>query len=138
MFSHRQQRRRWSAWMLALWLFGLASGVAHACLPAGLPGQHGVASVASHCHPADQTDAASPVEQGTFERTNCGDFCDKASVSIPSLKSALDQLGGSVALLPAAAAFIPLPPVEPVQSWVPRREGTAAPAIRIAFLRLAL
>ena len=58
--------------------------------------------------------------------------------STPLLKSALDGLQSHVAVPLAMATVLPMPAFAPLQLWVPRRDGVPAPAIPIAFLRLAL
>lgn len=150
MFRHRQPLRRWAAFALLLWLFGVGAGVAHACLTLGLsaPGNgpdgsatrsevvHEDTAVAASagCHGAGQAHH----DDGVPGKTNCQDFCDKASVSIPPLKAALDDVLGAALLFPAVAGVVPVPALAPVQAWVPRRSGVGAPPIHIAFLRLTL
>jgi len=139
---HRQRLRRWAARVLLLWLFGVGTGVANACMvPAsgGLNGHgalhHAQASVAHH-HPAATAgahdhDAAPAV-------SNCQDFCDKASVSLPSLKAAPGDVQGQAWLVSAVPLMLAAPVFAPAQPWMPRRDGLRAPPIPIAFLRLAL
>ncbi|MDP1900360.1 MAG: hypothetical protein Q8K96_07890 [Rubrivivax sp.] len=156
MFQHRQQLRRWAARVLLLWLFGVGIGVAHACLTpslAGLGGElaamsmdvdavpHEVAAPQGAHHPgADQPGhhERADGEPASSVKSNCQDFCDKASVSIPPLKAALDDALGHGLPPMAAAAVLPVPAFQPVQWWVPRRDGVAAPPVPIAFLRLTL
>lgn len=152
MFRHRQQLRRWAARLLFLWLFGVGIGIANACLV--VPGM--VMSAPSHAWRV--ADAMAPQAQGhergmpgqaaddqsalaepdSQDQPNCVDCCDKASASTPLLKSALDGLQSHVAVPPAMATALPMPAFAPLQLWVPRRDGVPAPAIPIAFLRLAL
>lgn len=141
MFRHRQPLRRWATLVLLLWLFGVGTGVAHACLAPSLvaTGEGSEAAPAQApaidaCHGAGHLDAG---ERATG-KTNCQDFCDKASVSIPPLKAALDDVLGAALLFPAVAAVVPVPDIAPVQVGLPRRDGGWAPPIRIALLRLAL
>jgi hypothetical protein len=156
MFRHRQQLRRWAARVLFLWLFGLGVSIANACLVSGEAGPvaatvgHHVAGVearhgeASHDHaradgsalPAHSTDV--PAHHGSLSKANCQDFCDKATVSIPPLKSALDDIQSHAMTTMTAATVLPMPAFAPVQLWVPRRDGDRAPPIQVAFLRLAL
>lgn len=156
MFRHRQQLRRWAARVLLLWLFGFGAGIANACIstgpnaPAASTASHlgatieGHSDIASHDHaradggalPSNSTDA--PVHQGSLAKTNCKDFCGKAAVSIPPLKSALDDVQSHAVIATAAVTVLPMPAFAPVQLWVPRRDGVQAPPILIAFLRLAL
>jgi hypothetical protein len=156
MFRHRQQLRRWSAGVLLLWLFGLGAGFANACLTsspadtASPPGHHGaVAPVPHHDSSVDEESHHDHLamaghdgltdHHGTIAKTNCQDFCGKAAVSIPPLKATLDdaQAHALVATFFTTTA-LPVPAYEPLQLWVPRRDGVQAPPIPIAFLRLAL
>lgn len=152
MFRHRQQLRRWAARTLLVWLFGIATGVAQACLapsPMERGGQqsepaveveagHGKAAQASELHHESYPTQHAGVlgHDGSPVKSNCQDFCEKATVSIPPLKSALDKVQGH-ALPPVELAIVGLAP-EPVQLSVPRRDRGLAPPIRLAFLRLAL
>ncbi len=156
MFRHRQQLRRWAAQVLLAWLFGVGIGVAHACLSsnltqpsdpaaahatdAGMP-HHG-ATAAGVAHTLDssqaQADAGTPGEPGSAARSTCVDYCDKVSIQVPLLKSALDDAQVYALPLTAVALVVPVPALESVQLWVPRRDGVWALPIPIAFLRLAL
>jgi len=69
---------------------------------------------------------------------NCQDFCDKATVSIPQQKSALDDVHGDALPPRTASAVLAVPDLPMVQPWVPRRDGVWSPPIAITFLRLAL
>jgi hypothetical protein len=69
---------------------------------------------------------------------NCQDFCDKSAISIPPLKSALDLAQADALLLPVVAILYSVAACEPVQWWLPRRDGGLAPPITITLLRLAL
>ncbi len=146
MFRHRQQLRQWAARVLLLWLFGIAAGVANACItteratPVAAAAGH-VAEVADthhdvtahdHAHADDSTHIAS------LSKANCQDFCDKATVSIPPVKSALDDGQSHAVIAMTAMTVVPMPAFAPVQLRVPRRDGVLAPPIPIAFLRLAL
>ena len=153
MFRHRQQLRRWAARVLLLWLFGIGAGVANACIataPAAAEASHIVAVVdAQHdVVPHDHAHASStsllskgidaPTHLGNLSKANCQDFCDKATVSIPPLKSALDDVQSHAVFVMATMIVVPMPAFAPVQLRVPRRDGVQAPPISIAFLRLAL
>lgn len=139
MFRHRHQLRLWSARVLLMWLLALGAPMAHACLS---PGQDapvalaqaadGMASHQEHQHHQAQG------EQGAVAKTNCQDFCAKATVSLPSFKPALDTLQWHAVFIVAAAPAVPLPAFESAPWRVPRRDGVAAPPIHIAFLRLTL
>jgi hypothetical protein len=154
MFQHRKQLRRWAAGTLLVWLFGIATGVAQACLPPSpldLRGQrcepaveveagHGKAAMASELHHESTPPQHVGVlgHDGPPAKSNCQDFCEKTAVAIPPLKSALDNLQG-YALPPVELAMLGLVrAAEPAQLSVPRRDGGLALLIRLAFLRLAL
>ncbi len=156
MFLHRQQLRLWAARVLLLWLFGLGASIANACLTTGPTGP--VAAAASYlvteaeAHPDGAHDeqsqatggvlpphsADAQVHQGSLAKTNCQDFCGKATVSIPALKSALDDVQSHAVIATTGVTVLHMPAFAPVQLWVPRRDGVQAPPIPIAFLRLAL
>ena len=147
MFHHRSQLRRWAARVLLLWLFGIGTGVANACLGPSLadsgahPTGHPSASQATHGDTAALPSAAyeRPDREGPFGKSNCQDFCEKSTVSIPPLKSALDSVQGHALLPGAVMAILPVPAFSPDELLLPRRDGGLAPVpIRIAFLRLAL
>ena len=155
MFHHRSQLRRWAARVLLLWLFGIGTGVANACLgpsladsgahptghSTGHPTGHSSASQASHGDTAALPSAAHEHQdrEGPFGKSNCQDFCEKSTVSIPPLKSAFDIAQGHALLSGAAVVVLPVPAFSPDELLLPRRDGGLAPVpIRTAFLRLAL
>ena len=142
--------------MLLLWLFGIAAGVANACVTMDRVAPAAVATsgllavadahhdVAPHTHAgADDAglpsqDADAPCHLASLSKANCQDFCDKAAVSIPPVKSALDDVQSHAVIAVTAMTVVPMPAFAPVQLRVPRRDGVLAPPIPIAFLRLAL
>lgn len=152
MFRHRRQLDRWACRLLVLWLFGIAVGVANACVVAdramtGAP-QWSAATVAASVmsgvaagtvhQGAHQPDAGGPGDGSHAGMANCQDHCVKSSVSIPPVKAAADAAGGQ-GLAPAAVVAASLVPDAPqVQRWAPGLESGHAPPIAIAFLRLAL
>lgn len=156
MFFHRRPLRQRAACTLFLWLFGLGASMANACLTAGQTGSvaarasHLVAAVEAHgslaSHDHAQADGGAlpwpggdgQVHQGSLAKTNCQDFCDKATTSVPPLKSALDDVQSHAVIAMAAMPVLPTTAYAPVQMWVPRRDGAQAPPILITFLRLAL
>ncbi len=153
MFRHRQQLRRWAARVLLLWLFGIGAGVVNACIttaPTAAVASHIVSVVDTHhdvaAHDHAQAASSGPPSQsieapghlGNLSKANCQDFCDKATVSIPPLKSALDDIQSHSVIAMTAMTVLPMPAFAPVQLRVPRRDGVQAPPISIAFLRLAL
>lgn len=118
-----------------MWVFGIGAGVANACLST-VPTEHhvvhpAVASEVTH-HDGAEDPCGSPVNP------NCQDFCGMASVSIPRLKPALDDVQAHALMPRVAATASPVPVFEPVQLRLPRRDGVRAPPIPIALLRLAL
>lgn len=156
MFRYRQQLRRWAAHVLLLWLFGVGAGFANACLASSqvqlgdFTAGHSLDEGVSNHEPTvpgiglhDGWSQAQPDEDpqgqpGHAAKSNCVDFCDKASVSIPSLKSAIDDVQGHAPPPLVAVTFLPVPVFLLAQVWVPRRDGVRAPPIPIVFLRLAL
>lgn len=153
MFRRRHSLRRWAAAVLLLWLFGVVSGVAHACLiPAPATETRAVVearaqTVAVKCHEghvADQRAAEGAHDADMADchvalgKSGCQTLCDKASVSIPPLKSVLDDLQWHALLPMWVATADPVPARVPLRIQPPRRDGVAGPPITIAFLRLAL
>ena len=152
----RRHLRLWAARVLLLWLFGLGTSVANACLTTGqtepvtasasrlvaMAEAHNDLAVHGHA-PADggflpSHGADAPAHHGSLAKTNCQDFCSKAPVSIPPLKSALDDVQSHAVIATAAVTVLPMPALAPVQLWLPRRDGVRDLPIPIAFLRLAL
>jgi hypothetical protein len=156
MFFHRRQLRRWAARVLLVWLFGVAAGVANACLAPAWDDHGAQASVGMQAMDSGHEDAAIPQGHDAHDgatsehsgsadhggipgKANCQDFCQKSTVSIPPVKSALDQFDAHALAPLAIATVVPVPAFQPEQSWLPRRDGgLAPPPITIAFLRLAL
>ena len=151
MFRHRRHLHRWTCRLVVLWLFGIAAGVAHACLAADLARtdvQQLAAAVtlgttaapAGQVHPgAHQAAAAAGPAYGASDCTvNCQNFCVKSSLSIPTVKTAGDDAGGHGLPPPAVLAGLPMPDAPAAQRWTLGLEGGHAPPITIAFLRLAL
>jgi hypothetical protein len=142
--------------VLLVWLFGIAAGVANACVttgqvtPVAAAAGHLAAVADAHCdvlthHHAgadgaglsSQSDDA-PTHLGNLSKTNCQDFCDKAAVSIPPLKSALNDIPPHAVIAMTAVIVLPMPDFVPVQLRGPLRDDVQAPPIPIAFLRLTL
>lgn len=156
MFRHRQQLRRWAARVLLLWLFGIAAGIANACItneqgtPIAAAASHladaadNHLDVVAHVHAEAGSASLSPHRAGDsihvaqLSKANCQDFCDKATVSIPPLKSAQDNVESHAMVSMTSMTVVPVPAFAPVLLRVPRRDGVLAPPILIAFLRLAL
>ena len=141
--------------MVVLWLFGVGVGIANACLAppvVGLPGDPVRTSAASeplhpgaaadrdarHPGPPHSHDGQGADHGGPTASPNCQDFCDKVAVSMPPLKSTLDQVQGHALPPSAASTAAPVAPALWVRPWLPRRHGVWAPPIPISFLRLAL
>lgn len=136
--------------MLLLWLFGIGAGVAHACLAPGLEGP-GDRSAEPAARADALIDAAAPEapaachgaehhHEGVPGKTNCQDFCNKASVSIPPLKAALDAVLGAALLSLSTAVIVPVPvpALALVRACVTRRDGARLPPTPFASLRLTL
>lgn len=139
MFRHRQPLRRWAALLLLLWLFGVGAGVANACLAPSLVPSSGPAAGHDHAgaghasgHESGDHGPVSPAE------ANCQDFCDKSTVSVTPLKSAVGEVDAHALPPQVAATVLQVPAAPAALPWVPRRDGGLAPPIPIAFLRLAL
>jgi hypothetical protein len=140
MFRDRRHLRRWAIRVLLVWLFGIATGIAHACSLRVAEQHQDIASasvayldsVVPHGH-----DRQSPDADG---QANCLDFCEKASVSAPSLKFKLDPGGDiqSAALLPSPSPWVAVWVAQ--TSALPHSEiaTRGGPPLRIAFQRLAL
>ena len=154
MLRNRRHLRRWAALTLVLWVFGIGAGFANACLaakPAVLADEVAVGPAAVRAT-VDHAVASSETARGAHDVThqvgtahdegpgdaNCQDFCDKSAISIPPLKSALDLAQADALLPPVAAILYPVAAYEPVQWWLPRRDGGLGPPITITLLRLAL
>jgi hypothetical protein len=138
MFRHHPQLRSWAGRMVVLWLFGV--GIANACLAPNVVGLPDGTVQTSAGHPGSHHSqhGQGAQDSGPTASPNCQDFCDKVAVSIPPLKSTLDQVQGHALAPSAASTAAPLAPVSWLQPWLPRRDGVWAPPIPIAFLRLAL
>lgn len=116
MFRHRIQLRRWAARVLLLWLFGVGTAVVNACVapklvdPGGLPSghatvagvvpQHAKVTGVAPCHGSSEHHQVADTadSQNSPGRSICKDFCDKAAVSMPPLKFALDDVQGHALL----------------------------------------
>lgn len=155
MFRHRRQLHRWAGRVLALWLVGVASCMTNASLAASLAaldGQQPEAAVAvealhydmashgsgPHHGAPDAQPEATLGHDGPPGKVNCGDCCDESSVSMPKLKSALDDFRGHVLASSSVAIACPATVAAPGPLLLPRRDGGLAPPIPIAFLRLTL
>lgn len=137
MFLYRRQLRLWAARMLFVWVFGIGMGVANACLST-LPTEHAGVHAAHASEVAGTHDDGAEGPHGSPVNPHCQDFCDRASVSIPTPKAALDDVQAHSLIPQVVATALPVPVFETVQLRVPRRDGVRAPPIPIAFLRLAL
>lgn len=156
MFRHRRHLRRWAARVLLLWLFGIGTGAANACLAANSQESGGHSSghpTASQTIPRDGPGLPTEARPGSQQthhagalgpeeapgKSNCQDFCEKSTISLPSLKSALDSAHGHALPVVALAMVIPVPVFSTGPLLLPRRDGGLAhQPITIAFLRLAL
>jgi hypothetical protein len=147
MFRHRQSLRRWAVRVLFLWLFGLVAATAHACLvtpPAAPVAAKAVEGRLAQSHdleaarhtPNDATGLAADDPQAAHP--NCVDFCDKASISITPLKSALDAVQAYGLALPMATTPLRVAAFAPAPWHAPRQADRWAPPIRVVLVRLAL
>ena len=121
MFSRRRPLRRWATGLVLLWLFGIGASFANACLAATRAGT-----------------VAATGDAPATGKTNCQDFCEKSTISIPPLQLSIDHADAGATAPPPAPMLFELPAAARVSPEVPRRDGGRAPPIPIAFLRLAL
>lgn len=154
MLRNRRHLHRCSALVLFLWVFGIGASFANACLTAkpAVSSDAGAVHLATAHATDDHAATSSEIDRASHDATlqagathnegpsnpNCQDFCDRSAISIPPLKSALDLAQADALLLPVAAIFYSVAACEPVQWWLPRRDGGLAPPITITLLRLAL
>jgi hypothetical protein len=140
--------------MLVIWLFGIAAGVANACIAAGpqahasasvdasVPAQPGeamsIAASGHHAAPGAASGHGDASDDGAAVNANCQDFCDRSSISVPTvLKSPFDAACSPCAPPPRGDVLALMEWVPPVVSLAqPLRR--AGPSITIAYLRLAL
>lgn len=132
----RRHLRHWAASMLMLWLFGIGCGVAQACMLAHLQ----AAPPAIELTAAGTLDSCEHQHEddGGLAQAQCRDFCDKASTSIPTLKSTLSGLL-LAALMPTVVNTVAPAPalVIAAEGW-PRPPDRPAAPITITYGRLAL
>lgn len=140
MFRSRRSLRRWTIQVLLVWFFGMAVGIAHACALRLADHHHdGIAALAADHADAAHGHAEAPGDEGAAE-ANCLDFCDKSSVSTPSLKFNVDLTGD---LQPVALLWSPLPAMADGPTRIaPQLDGVidrrGGPPLRISLQRLAL
>lgn len=137
MFRYRRQLRRWTARVLLVWLFGVAVGVAHACIVAPAAGIHddGYSLAVAEAHSDDDDHEHAADTSGV---ANCQDFCVKTSTSLPGSQKSGDGFDPGVAPLPLAAGLLPaVRPSTLTLSAEPSQHRAPIP-IPISLLRLAL
>ncbi len=144
MLRNRRRLRRWAIQVLLVWLFGIVTGIAHACAVRiaddhrGSAHRHHGAMVADHSSHS-HGHAVLPGED-TAGKANCLDFCEKASLSAQPLKFRLDPSAEASAMAHSSSASPDL------IDWPARtfaRSGGVfyqhrGPPLRIALQRLAL
>jgi len=153
MFRRHQQLRRWALRVLLVWLFGLGLGVANACLAAQqfagggdtFQGKAEVqaadfAAASAECehHAVTAPDQSRHDSDDSSPKSNCESFCERAGVTIPPQKSALDNYQFHVLPPPMAALTVPASVDVSADVQAPRRDGARPLPIPIALLRLAL
>lgn len=153
MFRSHRQLRRWALRVLCVWLFGLGLGVANACLAAQQFSGGGdtfqgvveaqaadieVAPAGCEHHSVAAPDQSQHGQDDSSPKSNCESFCERAGVTIPPQKSALDNYQFHVLPPPMAALTVPASIDVSADVQAPRREGAWPLPIPIAFLRLAL
>lgn len=134
MVFRRHTLRQWASRVLLAWLFGVAAGVANACLLVDDADGHAVV----HAHAQAQVHVQGHDDEGLSAKANCLDFCEKSAVAIPGVK-VIDKVSAALPPLLAGVSALPSPATrekaaEP--AWPP--DGPNGPPIPIAFLRLAL
>ena len=153
MFRRHQQLRRWALRVLWVWLFGLGLGVANACLAAeqfaggsnSFLGEAEALTASSEAATEEcEHHAVAAPEQTQHDpddsslKSNCESFCERAGVTIPPQKSALDNYQSHVLPPPMAVLTVPASVDVSADVRAPRRDGARPLPIPIAFFRLAL
>lgn len=148
MLSPRRLRRL-AAWVLLVWLFGLASGIANACIVSAQLRQADAAAVAAghdHSAMADGALADMDTHHGAAGHDHGGNTpppaCERlcaAPAAAPQADQTASQVLGAFWLAPAPPPAMAVRPV-PQSVAQPRDElrWAATIPISIAFLRLAL
>ncbi len=142
--------RRFAAWVLLVWLFGLASGIANACIVSAQWRQVDAAALAAgHDHSAmadgDLADmdmrhgAAGHDHGGKTPPPACERLCD-APAAAPQADKSASQTLSAFWLAPAPLPAVTMRPAPPPAAPPPIDElrWAATIPISIAFLRLAL
>ena len=124
--------------MLFLWLFGVFAGIANACLVPSPSADAGRGLEGVRGHADEHHHGPSEGSGGALVKSNCRDFCDKASISIAAPKSVLDGVLGQALMPPTMAPGLPIVAPPMARPKLPRTDGAWAPPIPIAFLRLTL
>jgi hypothetical protein len=135
MISDRRRLRRWATQLLLVWLFGLATGVANACVR-GESVHHRTGSAAS----ADSQKHHRGDEQPDPAKATCLDFCEKSSIAALQLKVGDDGLAAFGLVLPVSntCTLRNLGGAGVGQLAVDSPHLPGGPPPRIAFLRLTL
>ncbi len=113
-----------------MWLFSLGVGVANACMGKG--SDFAAAARRLHCEATQSPDSQEP-----DGRTNCQEFCEKAGITIPLQKSALDD-GQAQLAMPVAAMAAPVAAAVPTSTCTSSPQHTWPLPVRTVFMRLAL
>jgi hypothetical protein len=140
----RTRLRRLAAYVLLAWLFGLASGIANACV-LGSDSRHAAHGSAPVVHEHgmamdDSTGHAGHEHQGHHGKLACERLCDAPVAA----RTADNELGSVLAGFWLAPAPLPSASFHPVDSGAETAAPDAAPSWRpgiplpIAFLRLTL
>ena len=145
LFSNTRSKRNTAFVVLLAWLFGLASGMANACLlEAPRPHSHGAERSPATTHASVESPphfggvAVHNDDNSDTSKAPCLKVCDDGSHSLTTQHSGIDQsepgLAPVVAVLWSAAT--------PVVSTRRRMEGLQPPApgqpLRVRYSRLAL
>lgn len=129
-FSNRRSKHCTVFVVLVLWMFGLATGVANACLTQT---SHPAASL-SHSHSTGNSE-----HEGTHHsKTPCEKFCSDQSNLLIKQQSSVDQPNPGAAPL-IIVLWNVIAPLQSVSMWIEREPPMAsALPLRLRYTRLSL
>ena len=114
--------------MLFVGVFGRRAGIAGAGLST-VPTEHAGVPPAQACEVAAMHHDEAEDPHASPANPNGQDFRDKAGVSMPAPKAALDDVQTDALIPQVVATALPPAVFKPVQLPVPRRDGVRAPPI---------
>ncbi len=127
-FFSKSRRNAMAPLVLAMWLFGLAVSVAHACGVDEVLAHAGLNTAASAKHHAPTND----------ELPLCDQFCIDDIPLIGKLKAVEDLSPGAAVVAPTTLAAVRVPTFPRVYDVLPRPDPPPSVAINTRFIRLAL